>query len=205
MLFRLVHYLPTAHLALAALAWLGAAWVMGAALVETPHHGVDHLGTLGAIGRWLAVLYLGLAGVLQYRLSRYGHRILAQPGRMWIALVAEQLLLLVILCAVLLRGPTSRMYLAGLHHAVAVLLVVAALTLLLAAIDRLAAWSVARSAPEIKGEVESSGTRLSASFVISAALLFLLIGFLEAQPLPHSEAPQPSEALPLEAPPAGAE
>jgi hypothetical protein len=192
LLFRLVHYLPTAHLALAVFSALAALWVVGASLTETPPPGLDTLQRAGTVCRWLAVIYLALGAALQFQLSRSGHSILAQPSRLWVLYVANQTLLLVLLLGVVARATQSRVHLMGLHHGVAALLIVSALSVVLAAVDRMAAAGLASTIP---GWDDDNTVRhtvgLSLAFVVTAALLFLAIGYLEAQPLPHMTAAPP--------------
>lgn len=192
MLFRLVHYLPVAHLAVALFAAVCGLGVLGGALLEAPPRGVESLARAAFVCRTLAVLYLLITALLQYRLSQSGHGILAQPSRLWVAFVGEQMLLLVLLAGVLVRGPTSRLYLGGLHQAVAALLVAAGLSLFLAAVDRLAARRLARVIPGWRDEPQASrATALSLGFIVVSALLFFSISYLESLPLPHRSRPAP--------------
>lgn len=187
MLFRLVHYLPTAHLTLGLFAILCGLLVMTGYSFDITPRGIDPLLMPAGICRWLAVLYLLVSGLLQHRLSRCGHNILAQPSRLWVAMVAEQALLLTILAGVLIRGPRSRLYLAGLHHAVSALLIVSTLSLLLALIDRYVAHRLAKEVPEWSDVNRSQrAVPLAIGFVVVSGLLFLGIGLLESQPLPHT-------------------
>lgn len=186
MLFRLVHYLPVAHAALAWFSFAAAGWTMFTALFDKAPPGVEELMPHATVCRWLIVLYVALTGVLQFRLSRSGHSLISQPSRLWILFVAEQLLLVVLLAAVLVRGPTSRLYLGGLHHGVAALLIVALVSLSLAAVDRLVAHGVSWSLGDwSEVDRESNGDWLSALYIAVAAVLFLCIGLLEAQGLPN--------------------
>lgn len=187
MVFRLIHYLPIVHLALGFFAVVTALLVMTGMLMDITPRGIEPLLTAAKICRWLVVFYLLITGLLQYRLSRSGHSILAQPSRLWVIFVAEQILLLVLLAGVLVRGPTSRLYLSGLHQAVSALLIVALLSLALAAIDRFVARRLTLAIPEWDEDVQSRrAIPLGIGFIIVSGLLFLSIGYLESHPLPHT-------------------
>jgi hypothetical protein len=188
-LFRLVHYLPTAHASVGLFAALAGVWLMISAMVDFTPRGIEPLVAPAKVCHALAVLYLLVTAVLQYRLSRSGHGILAQPSGLWILLVGEQTLLLMLLAGVLVRGPTSRLYLAGMHHGVATLLTVALLSLLLAAVDRLTASRLARAIPEWAHTTSADRTMpLSIAFIVISGLLLISIGYLESQPLPNTAA-----------------
>jgi len=193
-LFRLVHYLPIAHSALALFAMLGAVLIMASSAIDTGQPGMESLVPPATVCRWLAVAYLAVAALLQFRLGRSGHNLIAQPSRTWVLLVAEQIMLTVLLAAVLVRGPTSRLQMAGFHDAVAVLLVVALVSLALAVIDRMVAGGVAHTLGEWdEPDDVPEYSRLNGVFIAVAALLFLSAAFVEAQPLPNSAQPQKPE------------
>lgn len=187
-LFRLVHYLPTAHMALGIFSALAGLWVLAMSVTEQAPPGLESLAVAGGICRGLAVLYLFLAAVFQFRLSRSGYSILSQPSRLWVLYVADQYLLLLVLLAVLARAYDSRTHLAGLHHGISALLVVAGLSLALAIIDRVAASGLGRAVPDWGDETEpGTSNGLAIAFLVVGTLLWLSLGFLEAQALPHVE------------------
>lgn len=193
LLFRVVHYLPTAHLTLGLFAAIAALWVLFTSITEYTPTGLDDLATAGAICRWLAALYLLLAAALHVRLSRSGHEILTQTGMLWWGYLLVHALLLAVVLLVIARGPHSRVHMAGVHHGVAALALVSALSLAWAIIDRLAAAGVSRAVPEWSDEEPASprGDRVGQALVVVGTMLVLALGYLETRPLPHAA---PSEA-----------
>ncbi len=187
LVFRFVHYLPIVHAALAICAGSAAAWVVGTTLSEKLSPGLSDWWLAVTVCRVLAIGYLALAAVHQWRLSRSGHDVIAQPGRLWMLLIAEQSILLMLLVFVWWRGPTSRVQMAGLHQSVAGLFMVTALTMAGGIIDRLVAIRLIRSIPDYDPQsVTARPLRFEITLIVAGAALCCALGYLETQALPYS-------------------